>query len=116
MKATTQALSGIARLAIAARKPRIGKRSWVRPARRSFAVMGLLLQPPSGVTTPTAQLMCADGQSGGRKPRVGFGDRRFAEVEDARGEHSTGMAFEDPGDGRAEIAGGAHQGPGEQSR
>src|SRR3546814_5814622 len=75
MKATTQALSGIARLAIAARKPRIGKRSWVRPARRSFAVMGLLLQPPSGVTTPTAQLMCADGQSGGRKPRVGFGDR-----------------------------------------
>src|SRR3546814_4820967 len=48
--------------------------------------------------------MCADGQSGGRKPRVGFGDRRCAEVEDAGGEHRAGMAFGHPGDEMVEGA------------
>src|SRR3546814_17860571 len=49
------------------------------------------------MTTPTARLMCANGQSGGRKPRVGFDDRRFAEVEDARREHRARAAFDDAG-------------------
>ena len=72
--ATSHALSGIARLASAATKPRIGKSSLARRDRRSWAVIGLLLQPGSASATrpslATARFNPASRRRPGSHPRT----------------------------------------------